>query len=308
MNTKRFDENSTILEASKDPIIGKYLRYIYFDFLDNMKSETIHKRSYYAVDGFNFFYEQAKLGKVKQYFVNKEKPDVSYIHISHKNNSRVAYIVSGGGLEYICNNHEGLPIAKVMFEAGYDVMLVIYSIKKGAYKMGPINDLANIIKHSFENKDELKINLDKYIVIGGSAGAYLVGQFGTKNHGYKTFALQKPSIFCLLYPVISLRPGANQTTMHYALNDEFTEENFKEWSINENMDRDFPQTYFVHAKDDPAVKVENSYLLKEQLKKFNIPHKYVEFKTGGHGWSIGKYMEEENWMNGFLNYLKENNI
>lgn len=305
----KFNEDSTILQASQDEIIGKYIKYIYFDYFEAAKNETISRWSHYALDGINFFYEQAKLGHVKQIFTSKEKSYVSFIHITHNNNSRVVFIVSGGGLSSICHSHEGIPMGKTMFEAGYDVMLVVYSINENAYKNGPIDDLASIIRYGLDNKDKLNINLDKYIVLGGSAGGYVVGQFGTKSNGYIKYNLPKPAMFCLLYPVISLRQEITHLeTAKLALNNDLSEENLRNWSINENMDETYPSCYVVHSKDDPAVNVKNSHLLVDQLKKFNIPHVYKEFKTGGHGWSIGKYMEPENWMDGFIKYLKENNI
>jgi acetyl esterase/lipase len=47
-----------------------------------------------------------------------------------------------------------------------------------------------------------------------------------------------------------------------------------------------PPTFLIHAKDDP-VKVDNSLLFAEALKKAGVPHKLQLYDKGGHGYGLG---------------------
>ena len=47
-----------------------------------------------------------------------------------------------------------------------------------------------------------------------------------------------------------------------------------------------PPTFLVHAKDDP-VKVDNSLLFAEALKKAGVPHALQLYDKGGHGYGLG---------------------
>ena len=144
-------------------------------------NQNIPQTATYGLMGFNFLKEKAEEGKVNQYFVNNQKPDVSFIHISHKNNSKVVFVLSGGGLYSVCHGIEGLPISADLFEKELDIVLVTYSVDEGAYKNGPVDDLASCIQYCLDHQEELKINMNDYIVLGCSAAGFVAGHFGTTS-------------------------------------------------------------------------------------------------------------------------------
>ena len=44
--------------------------------------------------------------------------------------------------------------------------------------------------------------------------------------------------------------------------------------------------------------------LNKSLKKNNIPSQLILFETGQHGWSTGKRLEPEGWIESFLKFYK----
>lgn len=302
-----FDKETTIQDLVDDKDIGGYILYLYYPnrYLKSVINQTIPQTAKYGLEGFNFFKEKIIEGKVKQYFVNKEKPDVSFIHISHHNNSKVIFVLSGGGLYSVCHGIEGLPIASILFNKGYDICLLTYSIDDGAYKNGPLDDLAAVIKYVLNNAKELNVNTNDYVVLGASAAGFLAGHFGTALNGYQKYKLPKPGLLALIYPVINLRTCLNDQTAIYCLRREYQEENLHNWSVDEIVDEDYPRTFIVHSKDDPIVTFDNAERMVNSLSQHHIPYFFKAYETGGHGWSIASEEEAKGWTDLLVNYYEQ---
>ena len=302
-----FNEKTTIIDLCNDKDIGKYMPFLYYPkrYLDNVINQTLIQTARYGLDGFNFFKEKVIEGNVKQFFVNKEKPDVSIIHISHNNNSKVIFVLSGGGLYSVCHGIEGLPIASKLFDKGYDIFLLTYSIDDGAYKNGPLDDLSSAIHYCLNHKQESNINMNDYIVLGASAAGFVTGHFGTTLNGYIKYDLPKPGLLALIYPVINLRTCLNEQTAIYCLRREYSETNLHNWSVDEIVDSNYPRTFIIHCEDDPIVTFENAQRMVNSLKKYHIPHFFRSYKTGGHGWSIANEESARGWVDLLIDYYEQ---
>lgn len=299
-----FDSSCTIKDLCLDPDVGKYMFYLYYPqrYLSNVYDQTITQSAKYGLEAFNFFKKAILDGAVSQYFVDDKKPDVSMIHLGHKNNAKVVFVLSGGGLYSVCHGIEGLPIASRLFEKGFDVFLVTYSIDEGAYKNGPLDDLASCISYALAHRRDLNIDMKDYAVLGFSAAGFVVGHFGTSLNGYKKYGLPKPSLLALIYPVINLRTCLNEQTAIYCLRREYSEENLHRWSVDEIVDEDYPKTFLLHCKDDPIVTFENAERMASSLKRFGIPFFSKFYERGGHGWSIADDDPPKGWIELFIDY------
>ena len=302
-----FNKETTIRDLCKDKDVGRYMPYLYYPkrYLDNVIDQTIPETAKYGLDSFNFFKEMIIEGKVKQFFIDKNKPDVSLIHITHNNNAKAIFVLSGGGLYSVCHGIEGLPISQPLFDKNYDIFLLTYSIDDGAYKNGPLDDLASAIKFCLKNEKELNIDMKDYIVLGASAAGFVAGHFGTTINGYKKYDLPKPGLLALIYPVINLRTCLNDQTAIYCLRREYSEENLHNWSVDEIVDNDYPRTFIIHSKDDPVVTFDNAQWMVNSLEKYNIPYFCKAYETGGHGWSIATEEEANNWTELLIDYYEK---
>ena len=70
---------------------------------------------------------------------------------------------------------------------------------------------------------------------------------------------------------------------------------------------DMPPVLLVTAKDDPVVKYENSVELDRSLIKARIPHKFLLYETGGHGYGMDEKIAPEagKWKYELIPWLKE---
>ena len=302
-----YNKETTIKELCEDKIIGKYLSFLYYPsrYLSEVINQSIPQTAPYGLFGFNFLKEKALEGKVNQYFVNKQKPDVSFIHISHKNDSKVVFVLSGGGLYSVCHGIEGLPISADLFENGFDIVLVTYSIDEGAYKNGPVDDLASCVQYCLKHQKELQIDMNDYIVLGCSAAGFVAGHFGTTRNGYIKYNLPKPGLLALIYPVINLRTCLNEQTAIYCLRREYEEENLHNWSVDEIVDENYPRTFIIHSKDDKVVSFDNAQWMVNSLEKYNIPHFFKVYETGVHGFSIAYNEPQKGWTDLLLAYYNK---
>ena len=302
-----FNKETTIRDLCNDNDIGKYMTYLYYPnrYLNNEMNNTIIQNAKYGLVGFNFFKKMVLEHKVKQYFVSSSKPDVSMIHISHGNGSKVAFVLSGGGLYSVCHGIEGLPIASELFFKGFDIFLVTYSIDDGAYKNGPIDDLASSVRYCLEHEKELNISMNNYMVLGCSAAGFVAGHFGTTSNGYIKYSLPKPFMLALIYPVINLRTCLNDQTAIYCLRREYQEENLHKWSIDEIVDNNYPRTFITHCHDDPIVTFDNAKRMVDSLTKYHIPYFFKEYEKGGHGWSIATNDSPKGWLDLLVEYYEQ---
>lgn len=62
------------------------------------------------------------------------------------------------------------------------------------------------------------------------------------------------------------------------------------------------------CKDDPIVKYQNSELLDSALTVHHIPHQYIQYKTGGHGFGASDTKgspECRQWKKEFLAWVRK---
>ena len=63
----------------------------------------------------------------------------------------------------------------------------------------------------------------------------------------------------------------------------------------------------MNCVDDPIVDYHNSELLDSAMTAMNVPHKYVQSKTGGHGFGATAEkttLEAIAWKEDFINWLR----
>ena len=74
------------------------------------------------------------------------------------------------------------------------------------------------------------------------------------------------------------------------------------------MPEDCPPIFLVNCKDDPIVDYRNSVLLDSALTAMRVPHEYILYNTGGHGFGASDVKgteESRGWRARFLNWIKQ---
>ena len=207
----------------------------------------------------------------------------------------VAIICPGGGYWRVCSFVEGLPFARKLNAMGYSAIVVHYRCgSKYPYPV-PQEDLARAIRHVLQHKDRWKLDMEGYSLWGASAGGHLAASFGTDAMGYKRYGLPKPGALILSYPVVTMGEKAHEGSRKHLLGEDRTPHMIQFASIEKQITADYPPTFLWCGLEDRSVDPDNSRMLAEALKEWEIPHAFLTVADVGHGVGIGEGLACEGW-------------
>lgn len=299
-----FDKNTTIQDILNNKELRDYSDFFYYKFPQEVIEKRIDDTSWYAREAINWFYDKMLEGKTSIHYFNIHRKNVNLIQISHQKRAKFALIVSGGGLINIATAHEGIAMGKELYDQGFDIFLLTYRLREEAKLNNTNIDINEAISFINKNKERLKIDSNDFLLIGCSAGAYVAASYCSNNRGYIKHNNPKPKCLCLLYPIVDIRvPEPFIKEIVIGKNPSRYLEN--KYSVTNHTKGTFPATFMVHSKDDTAVPCSQSMELNKVLEKNNIPSQLILFETGKHGWSVGKGLEPEGWLNSLINFYKK---
>ena len=134
------------------------------------------------------------------------------------------------------------------------------------------------------------------------------------NKKKKTYTWQEqPQGFYLLppiYPVVSMTDKSTHRRSRRGLLGEgkaISAEMKDSLSLERHVRRDMPPVYLMNCIDDPVVDYHNSVLFDSAMTAAGVRHRYVQFKTGGHGFGANPEKttsEAISWKEDFINWLR----
>lgn len=142
-------------------------------------------------------------------------------------------------------------------------------------------------------------------VMGFSAGGHLAlsaAVFGRNS--------LRPDFIAPCYPVVTMSHPSVHKRSRRALLGEWKKRSRKmrdSLSLERHVTGDMPPVFLMNCKDDPVVDYRNSVLMDSALTVHGVPHQYIQYRTGGHGfgttWSKTSN-EAAHWFDEFLHWLK----
>jgi acetyl esterase/lipase len=213
-------------------------------------------------------------------------------------------ICPGGGYWVEAASHEGADVAKKFNEMGIAAFVLKYRIPNEQAmlnkEIGPVQDAQRALQLVRERAATWGIKKDRIGIMGFSAGGHLASTAGT--HFQKTYidnpngTSLRPDFMILVYPVISFTDSiGHQGSRDQLIGKTPTAEKIKEYSNEQQVTAQTPPTFLVHAKDDP-VKVENSLVFANALKKSGVPVELYLYEQGGHGYGMYNKSSPVRWM------------
>ena len=214
-------------------------------------------------------------------------------------------VVPGGGFVNVWNLTEGWPIADQFNRLGYHAFILTYQVD-GSEKLLEKNmeDFARALQLIRDRAESFRVQADRYITCGFSAGGYLISLWNT-GKGYPAFGLPKPQAVFPVYPFISPKLGVSGDQPG-----EDTEEDIKEdlrlygcsvwdavsmdYEIPEHTEG-FPPCALFLAAGDELVSPDHSRILAAALEKQGIPCRLEIGPDGGHGFADGSGMCMAGW-------------
>lgn len=247
--------------------------------------------------------------------------------------SRTAVIVCPGGsycwLDY---RKEGVDVARWLNDNGIAAFVLRYRVQGkleyashlraifgGHRHPDMITDLQRAIQYVREHAEEYGIDQDRVGVMGFSAGGHLAMSAAAYHHsdflaqsGITSVVSLRPDFVAPIYPVVTMSlPAAHKRSRRALLGEygKFNRALRDSLSLEQHVPEDCPPVFLVNCKDDPVVKPDNAVLLDSALKAKNVPHRYIQYRTGGHGFGVSEKKgtpESREWKNEFLVWMKEN--
>lgn len=222
-------------------------------------------------------------------------------------------ICPGGGYNREWVLVEGYPLAMRINELGYNAFILIYRTGKTGLFPQPLEDFAAAVHYIEKHKAELQVETEGYAVTGASAGGHLCAMWGTKGRGYEAYGAARPKALLLSYPAAimsmfydiyekCLNEGDTAGAEGQAAilrrigGADFTREDIDAYSLEKLIDNDYPDTYIVHAEDDPVVPVETDRKTAALLEQYGIRSNVRFVKKAGHSFGLGIGTDAEGWL------------
>lgn len=170
----------------------------------------------------------------------------------------------------------------------------------------PQDDLRRAIIYIKARADEYGIDTHKVGAMGFSAGGHLV-MSAAEMFGNSA----RPAFVAPIYPVVTMVENCVHKRSRRALLGDSRKNNWQLrdlLSLERHVPDGCPPVFLVNCKDDPVVDYRNSVLLDSALTAKGIPHRYIQYSTGGHGFGASQTKgtaECRSWKKEFLLWLKE---
>ncbi|MBC6490211.1 alpha/beta hydrolase [Flavihumibacter stibioxidans] len=233
-----------------------------------------------------------------------------YLPAADKANGTAVIICPGGGYRILAAGHEGADVAKQFTEWGVTAFVLKYRLPSDEIMedrtIGPLQDAQRAIQIVREKAKLWQLNPRQIGIMGFSAGGHLAGSatvhFDRAMIANPLKTSLRPDFAILVYPVISFTEElTHKGSREELLGKEAAADKVKFYSLETQVTKKTPPAFLVHAKDDRAVKVENSLVFAAALEKNRVKHDIYLYDRGGHGFGMKNSTSDVEWMK----YLKQ---
>lgn len=250
--------------------------------------------------------------------MKQQKTKMLIYPAAEDNNTGAAVIICpGGSYHHLGIPHEGKRVAEWFNSQGISAFVLCYRVSgRGYHHPAMIEDFQRAIQIVRDNAEQYGIDTNKIGAIGFSAGGHLVltaGAYGTTNYlnnlAIKTETNLRPNWVAAIYPVVSMQDElAHQRSRRSLLGKTPSQELKDMFSMEKAIPDDMPPVFLLASIDDDVVDYRNSEALSVTLNVKNIPHKYLLFETGGHGYGMKPttFTQQTQWPFTMKEWLQQN--
>lgn len=208
---------------------------------------------------------------------------------------RPAVIICPGGGYWRHSPREGEPIAMEYLAMGCHAFILQYTVRPGSFPEGLL-ELALLVAQIRERSQEWKVDSDKIVVSGFSAGGHLacsLGVFWNREFVYGPIGRKaeeiRPDGMILCYPVITSGIYCHEGSFKNLLGDQAANhEKRRLVSLEKQAGPHTPKVFMWHTFTDETVPVQNALLFADALVKNGVNLEFHLFPSGGHGLSLAR--------------------
>jgi acetyl esterase/lipase len=204
------------------------------------------------------------------------------------------------------------------FKAGYAVANIEYRLTGQATAPAAVEDARCALIYIIKNAKALNIDVNKIVIMGGSAGGHLALMAGLLGNNYlfdkNCTGVEKIKVAAIIdkYGITDVWDwayGPNLTSKSATrwLGDKAKDEVFaKSVSPIHYITKDSPPIFIVHGDADPTVPYQQSETLHKKLIEFGVKTEFITVPGGLHG----KFEKEKNAEinKAIIEFLKNVNI
>jgi len=202
-------------------------------------------------------------------------------------------ICPGGGYLRLSMENEGTQVAEWLNSLGVSAFILKYRLGEYGHP-APLRDVLRAIRLVRSRAAEFGVKPDRIGVLGFSAGGHLTSSAGTLYNdpdgqtGAKLDEVSaRPDFFAPIYPVITMKdPFVHTGSRKALLGATPAPELIEKMSTHQQVTKDTPPAFLVHAEDDKTVPVENTLLFYAALRQAGVPAEVHLYEKGGHGFGM----------------------
>lgn len=243
----------------------------------------------------------------------------------------ISIIVCPGGSYYWHDKeNEGELVAEWLRSKGITAFVLTYRVAgaaeiafhtrlifRGKRHPDMITDAQRALQYVQEHALEYQLDSTRIGMMGFSAGGHLVMSaacFSSTNFlqlsGIETNVNLRPAFVAAVYPVVSMHPPyVHKRSRRGLLGDSWVgRKSMRDsLSLERHIPDNCPPVFLINCVDDPIVPYQNCVLLDSALTQKGVPHEYLQYQEGKHGFGASDYygsQECREWRNEFLRWLE----
>lgn len=263
-------------------------------FVHAQEDTTTYKPVEYP-DGY-----EAKLNVVYTKVKDWEGKMDLYLAPKSKGNAPIIINIHGGGWNKgVKGSQSGF---NTFFKMGYSVANMEYRLTGQATAPAAVEDARCALIYLVKNAKELHIDVNKIVIMGGSAGGHLALMAGMLGNDHR-FDGNCPGVENIKVAAIIDKYGITDV-WDWGYGKNVTSKSAKSWLGAKANDKDFaatvspityvnkntPPTFIVHGDADPTVPYQHSVDLHAKLKAAGVTTEFMTVEGGLHG----KFSKEQN--------------
>jgi acetyl esterase/lipase len=239
-----------------------------------------------------------------------ERADVYVtVHRPETSNGAAVVICPGGGYGGLVTGPEGTGIAQWLNRHGIVGIVLEYRLPRGR-PFVPLLDAQRAIRMVRSRGADWGCDSRRIGIMGFSAGGHLAATAATHFDEGEAGAADpiqrvgcRPDFAVLVYPVITMSAATHGGSKRNLLGPDPTPEMVALFSNERQVTSRTPPTFLAHALDDQAVPLDNSRVFYEALQAHQVPGRFLQLPSGGHGLNGYRGPMWDAWQIGTVEWL-----